>query len=64
MNVQQIFEYGGVCLVIIGMVVLLAIQRIDTTTAVGTLTLAMGYLFGAIKSTAVINAQATAQKKL
>lgn len=55
MNIQQIMEYLIAALVVAGMIILVALQRIDVTIAVSTMTLALGYAFGAAKSSAVLS---------
>lgn len=56
MSLQQMMEYIIAALVVIGMVLLVALQRIDVTIAVSTVTLALGYAFGDAKSRIALQA--------
>lgn len=55
-SLQQIMEYVVVCLVIASMATLVALGKIDVAIAMSTITMAVGYAFGAVKSNAVIRA--------
>lgn len=55
-NLLQMMEYVIAALVVCGMILLVALQRIDVTLAISTVTLALGYAFGDAKSRMALQA--------